>query len=91
MLYLNGLAVGVIELKRSSVDIGDGVRQLITNQEEIFNEAFFTTAQLLLAGNDAQGLCYGTTGTPEQFYVEPGRTRRRPLAGTTALTAGSLP
>jgi len=29
VLYLNGLAVGVIELKRSSVDIGDGVRQLI--------------------------------------------------------------
>ena len=37
VLYLNGLAVGVIELKRSSVEIGDGIRQLITNQEEIFN------------------------------------------------------
>ena len=70
VLYLNGLAVGVIELKRSSVEIGDGVRQLVTNQEEIFNKAFFSTAQFLLAGSDSQGLRYGTTGTPEQFYVD---------------------
>ena len=69
VIYLNGLAVGVIELKRSSVEIGDGVRQLITNQEGIFNKGFFSTAQLLLAGNDAQGLRYGTAGTPEQYYV----------------------
>ena len=70
VLYLNGLAVGVIELKRSSVEIGGGVRQLITNQEEIFNKAFFSTAQLLFAGSDSQGLRYGTTGTPEHFFVE---------------------
>jgi type I restriction enzyme, R subunit len=70
VLYLNGLAIGVIELKRSSVEVADGVRQLITNQEEIFNRGFFTTAQLLLAGSDSQGLRYGTTGTPEQFFVE---------------------
>jgi type I restriction enzyme R subunit len=70
VLYINGLAVAVIELKRSSVEIGDGVRQLITNQEEIFNKAFFSTVQLVLAGSDSQGLRYGTTGTPEQFFVE---------------------
>lgn len=70
VLYLNGLAVGVIELKRSSVDIADGVRQLITNQEEIFNKGFFSTVQFVFAGSDAQGLRYGTTGTPEQFFVQ---------------------
>jgi type I restriction enzyme R subunit len=70
VLYVNGIAVVVIELKRSSIDLSDGVRQLITNQEEIFNKGFFTTAQLLLAGNDSQGLRYGTTGTPEQFFTE---------------------
>ena len=70
VIYLNGLAIAVIELKRSSVEIGDGIRQLITNQEPIFNEAFFPTVQLLLAGSDAQGLHYGTTGTPEKFFVE---------------------
>ncbi|HRD67472.1 MAG TPA: type I restriction endonuclease subunit R [Candidatus Competibacter sp.] len=70
VLYLNGLAVVVIELKRSAVDIADGIRQLITNQETLFNLGFFTTVQLVLAGSDAQGLRYGTTGTPEQLFVE---------------------
>ena len=90
VLYINGIAVGVIELKRSSIEIGDGVRQLITNQEEIFNQAFFATAQLLFAGSDAQGLRYGTATTREEFFVEwkvssngelaPGGLLDRPLA-----------
>jgi len=70
VLYVNGIAVVVIELKRSSVDSANGIRQLITNQEEIFNLGFFSTVQLVLAGSDSQGLRYGTTGTPEKFYVE---------------------
>src|SRR5215467_2452505 len=70
VLYLNGIAIAMIELKRSSVELADGVRQLITNQEEIFNKGFFSTVQLLLAGSDSQGLRYGTSGTPEQFFVE---------------------
>ncbi len=70
VLYLNGIAIAVIELKRSSVDVADGVRQLITNQEELFNKGFFSTVQLVLAGSDSQGLRIGTTGTPEQFFVE---------------------
>jgi type I restriction enzyme, R subunit len=70
VIYINGLAIGVIELKRGSVEVGDGVRQLITNQEEIFNKSFFSTSQFLFAGNDSQGLRYGTTGTPEQFFVQ---------------------
>jgi len=84
VLYLNGLAVAVLELKRSSVEVADGVRQLITNQEEIFNQGFFSTVQFVFAGNDSQGLRYGTTGTPEQFFVEwKART-------TGATEAGSL-
>jgi type I restriction enzyme R subunit len=69
VLYVNGIAMVVIELKRSSVDMAEGVRQLITNQEAEFNERFFATVQLVLAGNDSQGLCYGTTGTPEKFFT----------------------
>jgi type I restriction enzyme R subunit len=93
VLYLNGIAVAVIELKRSSVEAADGVRQLITNQEAIFNQGFFTTVQLLLAGNDSQGLRYGTVTTAEQFFVDwraegapgasqdaPGALLDRPLA-----------
>lgn len=86
VLYLNGLAIAVIELKRSSVELADGVRQLITNQEEIFNKSFFSTAQLLLAGSDSQGLRYGTTGTPEQFFV----TWKDEAASGAPPTAGAL-
>ena len=70
VLYLNGIALAVIELKRSSIEVADGVRQLITNQEEIFNKAFFATVQLLFAGSDSQGLRYGTVTTKEEFFVE---------------------
>jgi type I restriction enzyme R subunit len=92
VLYINGIAFALIELKRSSVELADGVRQLITNQEEIFNKGFFSTVQLVLAGSDSQGLRYGTTGTPEQFFTEwkdeaasgapaaPGALLDRPLA-----------
>jgi type I restriction enzyme R subunit len=59
VLYINGIAMAVLELKRSSVELADGVRQLITNQEEIFNKGFFSTVQLVLAGSDSQGLRYG--------------------------------
>ena len=69
VIYLNGIAIGVIELKRSSVDIIDGIRQINTNQEEIFNKGFFSTVQFVFAGNDSQGLRYGTTGTPEQYFL----------------------
>lgn len=91
VLYLNGIAVAVIELKRSSVDVGDGVRQLISNQDPLFNQRFFSTVQLVFAGNDSQGLYYGTTGTPERYFmqwkdekragdVEPGALLDKPLA-----------
>jgi len=91
VLYLNGIAVGMIELKRSSVEVGDGVRQLITNQNAEFNLPFFSTVQLVFAGSDAQGLRYGTVTTEEKFFVEwkdetgseatePGSLLDRPLA-----------
>ncbi len=41
VLYLNGIAVGVLELKRSSVTITEGIRQSISNQRAEYNEWFF--------------------------------------------------
>ncbi|HEU0072455.1 MAG TPA: HsdR family type I site-specific deoxyribonuclease, partial [Dehalococcoidia bacterium] len=90
VLYINGLAIAVIELKRSSVELADGVRQLITNQEEIFNQGFFSTVQLVLAGSDSQGLRLGTTGTPEQFFVEWKDEAREAPASGAAPAAGTL-
>jgi type I restriction enzyme R subunit len=68
VLYVNGLAVGIIELKRSAVSIGDGIRQLISNQSPEFNAWFFATVQIVFAGNDTEGLRYGTIGTPEKMF-----------------------
>ena len=64
VLYVNGIAVGVIELKRSSVSIGEGIRQLLSNQQEEFNARFFSTVQMDFAGNDSEGLRYGAILTP---------------------------
>ena len=68
VLYINGIAIGVIELKRCSKEVAEGVRQLITNQRD--NIGFFSTVQFVFAGNDSQGLYYGTTTTPEQYFVQ---------------------
>jgi type I restriction enzyme, R subunit len=70
VLYINGIAVAVIELKSSYVSIGDGIRQLLSNQKPEFNEWFFTTVQVVFAGNDSEGLRYGAIGTPEKYFLK---------------------
>ena len=70
VLYLNGIAVGVIEIKNSRVSIGDGIRQLLSNQQPEFNEWFFSTVQIVFAGNDSEGLQYGTILTPEKMFLK---------------------
>ncbi len=70
VLYVNGIAIGVIELKNSRVTIGDGIRQLLSNQLPEFNEQFFSTVQIVFAGSDSEGLQYGTIKTPEKFFLK---------------------
>ncbi|MEX2283392.1 MAG: HsdR family type I site-specific deoxyribonuclease [Gemmatimonadota bacterium] len=70
VLYLNGIAIGMLELKNSRVSIGDGIRQCLSNQAEMFHEWFFSTVQLILAGNDSEGLQYGSIGTPEKYFLK---------------------
>lgn len=69
VLYLNGIAVGVLELKNSRVSLGDGIRQSLSNQRPEFNAWFFSTVQLIFAGNDSEGLQYGTIGTEEKYFL----------------------
>jgi type I restriction enzyme, R subunit len=69
VLYVNGIAVAVIELKNSYVSIGDGIRQLLSNQQKMFNAWFFTTVQIAFAGNDSEGLRYGAIGTEEKYFL----------------------
>src|SRR5439155_19288497 len=75
VLYVNGIALGVIELKRSIDSVSEGIRQNIGNQKDEFIKTFFATVQILMAGNDTEGLRYGTTETTEEYYLtwkEPG-------------------
>lgn len=69
VLYINGIALGIVELKRSTVSISDGIRQNLTNQRPDMIMRFFATMALVMAGNDSEGVRYGTTGTPEKYYL----------------------
>lgn len=70
VLYVNGLALGVLELKRSKVSVTEGIRQSIGNQKPEFIRPFFSTVQFLFAGNDVEGLRYGLIDTPEKYWLE---------------------
>ncbi len=70
VLYVNGIAIGVLELKNSRVSIGDGIRQNLSNQQSEFNAWFFSTVQFVFAGNDSEGLQYGTIGTPAKYFLK---------------------
>lgn len=59
----------MIELKNSRASLGDGIRQCLSNQQPEFNEWFFTTIQFDFAGNDSEGLRYGTIDTQEKFFL----------------------
>jgi type I restriction enzyme, R subunit len=79
VLYVNGIALGVIELKRSSVHVEEGIRQNLDNQKEDFIQPFFSTMQLVMAGNDSEGLRYWTIQGKEKYYLTwkedgPGKT-----------------
>lgn len=87
VVYVNGIALCVLELKKDSVSVADAIRQNIRNQEdgEIF--PFFTTVQLVMAGNGSEGLHYGVIKTPEKYWLkwkEPTGNPCKPSKYTTA-------
>lgn len=69
VIYVNGIALGVLELKRSTVSVSQGIRQSLDNQKPVFIQPFFTTMQLIMAGNDTEGLRYGVIETPEKYWL----------------------
>lgn len=69
VLYVNGIALGVLELKRSVNAVNQGIRQNLDNQKAEFIQPFFSTLQYVMAGNDTQGLRYGTIQTGEKYYL----------------------
>ena len=70
VVYVNGIALAVIELKKSTVSVSQGIRQNLSNQSEHFNKPFFSTIQFVMAGNTGEGLRYAAIETPEKYYLE---------------------
>jgi type I restriction enzyme R subunit len=69
VLYVNGIALATLELKRSKVALSEGIRQTIGNQRPEFIRPFFSTVQLVMAGNDVEGLRYGVIDTAEKYWL----------------------
>ena len=85
VLYVNGIALGVLELKRSTVSVGQGVRQNLDSQKKEFIRPFYATVQLVMAGNETEGLRYGAIETPEKYWLRWKDTESHPGAGNNPL------
>ena len=70
VLYVNGIALGILEFKRSTVSISEGIRQNLDNQKHIFIKPFFSTVQYVMAGHDIEGIAYGAIETKEKYFLK---------------------
>ena len=85
VLYVNGIALGVLELKRSTVSVTEGIRQNLDSQKKDFIRPFYATMQLVMAGNDTEGLRYGVIETPEKYWLRWKEADAHPAAGDNPL------
>ncbi len=85
VLYVNGIALGVLELKRSTVSVTEGIRQNLDTQKKAFIRPFYTTVQLVMAGNETEGLRYGVIETPEKYWLRWKEAEAHPDAGDNPL------
>ena len=82
VVYVNGIALCVIELKRSIVSLEEGIRQHLSNESDLI-PSFFTTTQFTVSARHAEhkeleqgervedelyGFKYATIGTPLPFW-----------------------
>lgn len=79
VLFVNGIPVVVIEVKKSADDAGQGVSQSIRNQGADEIPRLFATSQILIAANPHDPR-YATAGTPAQFW---GGWREQELGAAT--------
>lgn len=67
VLFINGIPIVVIELKKSSVSLENGIKQLEKEQGKDEIAHLFKYIQLTITANGS-GARYGTTGTAFKFY-----------------------
>ena len=85
VLYVNGIALGVLELKRSTVSVTEGIRQNLDSQKKEFIRSFFATVQFVMAGNDTEGLRYGVIDTAEKYWLRWKEPEAHPAARDNPL------
>ena len=85
VLYVNGMALGVLELKRSTVSVTEGIRQNLDSQKAEFIRPFFSTVQFVMAGNETEGLRYAMIQTLEKYWLRWNESEAHPDAGDNLL------
>ncbi len=78
VVFVNGIPLVVIELKKSSVNYENGIKQLEKEQKKDEIPHLFKYIQLTIAANSNEAR-YGTMGTPLKFYSlwKEKRTKRQ--------------
>ena len=69
VILVNGIPLVVIECKKSSVDVEEGVKQNVRNWKPDYIPQLFKFTQLVFAMNP-ESVKYGTAGTPQEFYCK---------------------
>ena len=69
VLLVNGIPLVVIECKKSSVDVSEGIKQNIRNWQPDYIPNLFKFAQIVIAMNP-EDVRYATCGTPAEFYAK---------------------
>ncbi len=67
VLFVNGIPFGVIECKRASISVKQGIQQMIRNQNNEYIPHLFKFVQLVMATNKNETK-YATCNTPEKFW-----------------------
>jgi type I restriction enzyme, R subunit len=67
VLFVNGIPLGVIECKKSSISIEQGISQMIRNQGKEYVPHLFKYIQIVMATNKNE-TNYATCNTPKKFW-----------------------
>ena len=69
VIMVNGIPLAVIECKKSSIDVKEGILQNVRNMSPDYIPHLFKFAQLVIALNPNK-VVYGTCGTSADYFVE---------------------
>ena len=67
VLFINGIPLAVIECKKASISMNQGISQMIRNQKKDYIPQLFKFVQIVMATNKNETQ-YATCGTPKKFW-----------------------